>query len=223
MKRRKILHIIVSLLIVLLCFGFISRPFVAAARATVPHYNDSACSGKYTNLKLSYFDKVKLVYQFNLDENFKEAQSELTKEGINLRLLNPYVRKVKTNDGRIFEEIWYKSRQINHSNTVLLVGIRELNTSNAPFTVHIIKAQSPGNKSWIVTEQRVNTSESITFTLKYGKISITNYTTSSVKCVACMLTCEGICEGACWEAEMICIIPCIMLCSRVCSGPCGGS
>ncbi len=209
--------IIVLFLIIILLFGFLSQPFIAAANATVPDYK---CQGKYTNLKLSYFDKVQLISQFKSDKNFKKAKAELSNEGVKLLLFSPYMRKVKTNDGRIIEEIWYKSTKTNSNKTVILIGIKNINSPNTQFNVQISEAKQTGSKEWIVNNKYINTDTEVTFSIKNGTISIKDYTPSiNWGCIACM----GACEGACWALDVVCIIPCIALCHEVCSGPCGGS
>ena len=139
-------------------------------------------------------------------------------------LLNPYMRKVETDDGRILEEVWYQAKQTNSSDTILLIGIKEVNSSNTPFRVQIAKAKLIGNKSWIVTDKYINTDAEITFSVKDGKISVTDYAPSSTfGCIACIGACEIACEGTCWYLGVVCLIPCIALCHEICSGPCGGS
>ncbi len=222
--KKTIVKIVIFSLTIILFFGLFSQPFIAAVKATVPNYKNCGCSGKYTDLKLSYLDKVILISQFKKDENFKKAESELTKEGTSLLLFNPYMRKVETNDGRILEEVWYQAKQKNSNDTTLLMGIKEVNSSNTPFIVQIAKAKSIENKSWIVTDKHINTGTEITFSIKDGKISVMDYAPSSTfGCVLCIIACEGACEGACWYLGVVCLIPCIALCSSVCSGPCGGS
>lgn len=232
MKIKKLIKLIaISVLIVsFLGISLYKASYVEAlvAQSSRPGYIGVHCGHKIENLEIGYLEKVKMITQFNADKFFKE-------EAASKKIIRkPYLRRVKLDNGKIYDEIFYKIKTNSDNVVELIIGTKEEYPANTDFNVQLSKAEKIDNswKSWKETDYILNTNARINLLFDKGKFSITNYSISgrninpesTAGCIACEAGCEIGCEGSCFLADIepLCMIPCIALCHDICSGPCGG-
>ncbi len=233
----KINRLIKFIAIFVLIASFLSIPlyktsYVEAlvAKSPSPGYAGIHCGHKIENLKIGYQDKIDIITQFNANRFFKE---EIYGKEI---IRKPYLRRVKLDNGKIYDEIFYRIKTNNDNVVELIIGTREEYPVNTDFNVQFSKAIKIDSswKSWKETDYILNTNAKIDLIFSNGKISITKYNNagreikpkSGAGCFWCEVSCEGVCEGSCMlvtgVVDPLCLIPCIALCHDICSGPCGG-